>query len=65
MIGGEVLYNLVIVEIVSIVFKCFDIKLINLDKYWYVLVYCGMVVKSFVMRFNVCGVECFFVMGIL
>lgn len=34
-IGGEVLYNLVVVEIVNFVFKFFNIFYIDLDKYWY------------------------------
>jgi HD-like signal output (HDOD) protein len=64
-IGGEALYNLVIAETANTAFKYFDTQLINLDKYWFDSVYCGMVAKQLAKASNIRGSERFFVMGIL
>jgi HD-like signal output (HDOD) protein len=64
-IGGEALYNLVMVETASSAFEHFSSDVIDLKKFWQQSIYCSLVAKHLAKIARIRGSERFFLLGML
>ena len=64
-IGGESLYNLVMVETASSAFEHFSSDVINLNKFWQQSIYCSLLAKHLAKILKMKDSERFFLLGLL
>lgn len=64
-IGGEALYNLVMVETASSAFEHFSSDVINLRRFWLQSIYAALVAKHLAKIIKLRGSERFFLLGLL
>jgi HD-like signal output (HDOD) protein len=64
-IGGEALYNLVMVETANSAFEHFSSDVIDLKRFWLQSVYCSLVAKHLAKIARIRGSERFFLLGLL
>ncbi|MGJ8679627.1 HDOD domain-containing protein [Paraglaciecola sp.] len=64
-IGGEALYNLVMVETASSAFEHFSSNVINLKRFWLQSIYSALVAKHIAKIVRIRGSERFFLLGLL
>lgn len=64
-VGGEALYNLVVAETSRTAFASFSSHQIDLDEFWEISVYVGVLAKLLAKEAGIRGAERYFVMGLL
>lgn len=64
-IGGEALYNLVMIETASSAFEHFDNEVVDQQQFWLQSVYAGLIAKHLAKMAKVRGSERFFLLGLM